>query len=135
VYLYLHTLCRIEKLIAQVPVERLNVSPKLDGAFEYLPKLTSYAPYIRHLGLQVTLIDRSPCLRDTGRSYNALTGDIVSPSVKTLIIYTAGIDHPAVRKCLNDFFVNISLTPRLAQRLQQPASYCRAPRNFCMRRQ
>jgi hypothetical protein len=108
VYLYLHTLCRIEKLIAQVPVERLNVSPKLDGAFEYLPKLTSHAPYLQHLALQVTRKDGSICLRDAGCSYNALTGDIVSPSVKTLIIDTADIDHAVVRKCPNDNFENIS---------------------------
>jgi hypothetical protein len=108
------TFCRIKKPVAQVPIDFFDNFPKNVGVFEYLPKLISHAPYLRYLALQVTRKVGSSCLRDGGRSYDALIRDITSPFIEALIIDTADVDHAAVRTCPHDFFEYIAPLTSLA---------------------
>jgi hypothetical protein len=98
----------IEKLIAQVPIEFLDVALTTEDIFSYLPTFVNLSPNLRSLALRLTRKDGNPCpTNQVGRSYDALLRDITSPSLSTLIIDTADIEHAAVRQCSNDFFENI----------------------------
>jgi hypothetical protein len=102
-------LSRIERLVAQIPIEFLNIAVKTGDIFEYLPTLVQNAPHLRSLALQLTRKEGRGACPDDGilRSYDALLRDVCSQSLETLIIDTCDIEHAAVRQCPNDFFETI----------------------------
>lgn len=101
--------CRVEKLIAQMPIEALQSSWPDRFICRYLPIVVNKTPNLRHLAqhLTRTAMHRA-CAVDVGYAYDFLLSGISSNSLETLIIDTCDIESAAVRHFPEDFFENIS---------------------------
>jgi hypothetical protein len=103
--------CRIGKLSTQVPVEILNDAYSRYGVFQYLPALTTLAPYLHYLALHLARKECSgafPGHEYIGSSYDTLLHGIRSASIQTLIIDTCDVEPSSVRQCAEDFLDTIS---------------------------